>query len=1398
MLKTCLYVYIVLVSCYNYALSNVLPTSGRPLNLPPDLIDAVSRHDHGSSSVETDPGFPGVRYAPKLDTPDVNQGSYTDNSELRHNDAAELPEIGSDRYDRELSAENRTLKGKDHGPSHNKRDIEAASSYEDGSSWQGIDLSSETHTNDTSDTGILFDTMHGNDDQPIEQHAGGFQSTNTVREPEHRPFLLDSSVEKVSPQLPTLSTRTTPRMNALLEHGVDHINVDESGLPGYIDNHHIENEERHSNANLQEQTNKMLQTTEENTPAVRESSNELGHIAYLSNGGPEYESSHQTHSEFGDSHTGVDVPIDKGVHVTPGYIVNASNQWTTSNLTNRPSIEIRNITIEKIAILPTPASTESNGRVEPTDDHRNIPVVDHGHGNIAIIDGNSEELTGHAAGHETEGHEAGTHEHTGDGHLVPGEGHIESHTTIPAPGGVAKPDKEEGKEWDIKPTTRSTNYNASTEALTLRVLEPSKESIEPTLSYESHNDSSYPARHMPSFYSDYEYDSDFYFITDFLSGERNTAVVSGTTSENTSPILTSTHSTITSSSVTSMVNPSSSPRDTASTTISETNHKVLFSTKTSESTEQSLDTFQSSEMVPSFYSSARTGTNTELSERTRHIPEQTQYLEPSSFRYNFVSSSTSILHYTQTPSTALTSASSSSRYSGELTDTLPSDSGVLTISTSPPSIATSVPLQEQRTIIATPSQTLYVTQMTDTPDQNSESHRNVTNFVTIPFIAKNESTHHSEEPERELIPTTMSSVNQNATTRPGVTQPFLGNTTTTTTIFTMAVNTSRRTLKPFSRISLPPILTEFTRLTSAASLPNTSVSSLVTGNQVVSSTTTPVGRTTKKTGTTKDKDEPDVGGNDGRVTARPAHKSTLGPDVSLSPPVFIQISLRMSWVQFCSAKTNFISTLSEILSVKKDVSLTIEQIKIPNLPMEYCPTDLNPLLLDSDAPGEITVEMYIVDRAGKVDITLTVDASSVLEKGFRDSTSIFKDKIVTVTLQRLHTSPPDPVVNTSQKAHSGVTMVIIIASVGGVCCVMLVVLQVLLHRRVKAKKARFFVSQQPSIHSLDHVALGAIPKSRPGSGYWNPALADTAELPEIAEYSHTMSYSALANFCMDEAAVQAEFQTIPECTVDSSSVPVGVEDKNRFANVLPHKHSRVKLQTDDVNTSDYINANYVNGYMGERKVYIATQSPLVNTVNDFWRMVWQEQSRVVLTLNPLGANGKPKQSTCYWPDSLNTDQRREFSDLIVTLKKRDEQRDYVDCTLEILDIERNLKRQVHHFQLTCWPDTRPPEPLSLVKFVLDTRPHYENSRKPVIINCGPGTGRTCTLIALDTCMRMFEDQRRVDVFGCVHRLRGERAGAVQTREQYLLLYQALNEYAVILNSPSVSTRSSVITLHAML
>lgn len=47
----------------------------------------------------------------------------------------------------------------------------------------------------------------------------------------------------------------------------------------------------------------------------------------------------------------------------------------------------------------------------------------------------------------------------------------------------------------------------------------------------------------------------------------------------------------------------------------------------------------------------------------------------------------------------------------------------------------------------------------------------------------------------------------------------------------------------------------------------------------------------------------------------------------------------------------------------------------------------------------------------------------------------------------------------------------------------------------------------------------------------------------------------------------------------------------------------------------------IQGPKNTRGYYIACQAPLQNTVDDFWRMIWEQQCRVVLMLTNLYENG---------------------------------------------------------------------------------------------------------------------------------------------------------------------------------
>ncbi|XP_041370262.1 uncharacterized protein LOC121384094 [Gigantopelta aegis] len=508
------------------------------------------------------------------------------------------------------------------------------------------------------------------------------------------------------------------------------------------------------------------------------------------------------------------------------------------------------------------------------------------------------------------------------------------------------------------------------------------------------------------------------------------------------------------------------------------------------------------------------------------------------------------------------------------------------------------------------------------------------------------------------------------------------------------------------------------------------------------------------------------------------------------PPVFATVKLRMTWDDFCDNENDFLLDLVSIFHRHAQREVKTRQIMFININVPDCVDVLSPVSLVE----HISIKMYLVDVWGRYDITLTIDCCKVIKIGFNaNKESYFSDKLVEVKLNSPLQMATPPSESKGLVMETGIIIAIVIASVGGLCCITLIMLQIIIRRRY-AKNAQKYPanSRHCSFTSTDSIALGSVNKARPHSGLFNPAL----DLAAIIEPSVPINLTALANKCLDVISLYEEFQTIPNYTPQLSTVPVGAEDKNRYANVIPIPHTRVKLKKmEGQPVSDYINANYITGYMDDKRAYIATQAPMTNTIHDFWRMVWEQQSRVIVMLTAMDEQGHPKCAH-YWPDS-ETDPLKRCGDYMIVLKKKDVYQEYTMSSLELKDMENNLVREIKHFWYTCWPVHGIPEPISLVKFVLDTRPYYEDSGAPLIVHCSPGTGRTGTLITMDICMRQLENKRMVDIMGCVHQMRQERAGVIQTKEQYALIHMALNEYACVLTTPCISAASSSATLQTL-
>uniref|UniRef100_A0A674G956 protein-tyrosine-phosphatase n=1 Tax=Taeniopygia guttata TaxID=59729 RepID=A0A674G956_TAEGU len=233
-------------------------------------------------------------------------------------------------------------------------------------------------------------------------------------------------------------------------------------------------------------------------------------------------------------------------------------------------------------------------------------------------------------------------------------------------------------------------------------------------------------------------------------------------------------------------------------------------------------------------------------------------------------------------------------------------------------------------------------------------------------------------------------------------------------------------------------------------------------------------------------------------------------------------------------------------------------------------------------------------------------------------------------------------------------------------------------------------------------------------------------------------------------------------------------EKNRYPNILPYDHSRVILtQIDGVPPSDYINASYIDGYK-EKNKFIAAQGPKQETVNDFWRMIWEQKSAIIVMLTNLKER---KEEKCfqYWPEQgcwTYGGVRVSVEDSVVLV-------DYTVRKFCVHSLHEGCKapRLVTQLHFTSWPDFGVPfTPIGMLKFLKKVKTLNPAHAGPIVVHCSAGVGRTGTFIVIDAIIDMMHAEQKVDVFDFVSRIRNQRPQMVQTDMQYSFIYQALLEY----------------------
>nr|CAD7412468.1 unnamed protein product [Timema poppensis]CAD7458846.1 unnamed protein product [Timema tahoe] len=244
-------------------------------------------------------------------------------------------------------------------------------------------------------------------------------------------------------------------------------------------------------------------------------------------------------------------------------------------------------------------------------------------------------------------------------------------------------------------------------------------------------------------------------------------------------------------------------------------------------------------------------------------------------------------------------------------------------------------------------------------------------------------------------------------------------------------------------------------------------------------------------------------------------------------------------------------------------------------------------------------------------------------------------------------------------------------------------------------------------------------------------------------------------------------------------------NKNRYKNILPFDHTRVKLKDVDPNVpgSEYINANYIKpeedpAMDGHSKSYIATQGALPSTIADFWEMVWQENTRVIVMTTKEIERGKNK-CVRYWPEDA---QGKDYLKMKVRNLSESSTADYTLREFVVMKEGFDEERKVYHYHFQAWPDHGvPSDPGCVLNFLHDVNARQESipNAGSVLVHCSAGIGRTGTFIVIDMILDQIKRQGldcEIDIQRTIQMVRSQRSGMVQTEAQYKFVYLAVQHY----------------------
>jgi len=244
-------------------------------------------------------------------------------------------------------------------------------------------------------------------------------------------------------------------------------------------------------------------------------------------------------------------------------------------------------------------------------------------------------------------------------------------------------------------------------------------------------------------------------------------------------------------------------------------------------------------------------------------------------------------------------------------------------------------------------------------------------------------------------------------------------------------------------------------------------------------------------------------------------------------------------------------------------------------------------------------------------------------------------------------------------------------------------------------------------------------------------------------------------------------------TLNCSNLPHNLV-KNRYGDVLPYDDTRVILTAiDNVEGSDYINANWISDIQGNSRSYICTQGPLENTIFDFWRMIIEPEFNISVIIMLVTAEEKDKCCQ-YFP----LDGNALYEDINVELVNFEQTPTIFTRTFRV--VRGDIDRVVTHLHFTAWPDHGVPSPEEDYIALSDKADEANSGNNPIVVHCSAGVGRSGTFCIVHSYLHYIRDfvtainsLPSISVAQSIVSMRNERMKMVQTPEQYEFCYKTI-------------------------